>query len=123
MTLFDYFDSVSKTKTYLEPDAEYSPFFINRGLSQHLDTLFDANKMNLYGKVLDGKLHYDYLFYKIKKSNRYGKWAKRENSEVIDSIRQFYRCSYKKAVEYSVLLNTEALQNIQKHLEKGGLKK
>ena len=123
MTLFDYLDSISKTKTHLTPDAEYSSFFINRGLSQHLDTLFDANKMNLYGDVLDRQLHYDFFFYKVKKSSRYGKWAKREGSETIDSIRQFYRCSHKKAVEYSKLLNTEALQSIQKSLERGGLTK
>jgi hypothetical protein len=84
-----------------QDEKDYVPFLINRGLSQHVDSIFYANEMNI-NHHLTKKMQYDYLFRSIRKMKRgFGKWAKSEKSEDIELIQRAYKCSERKAKEIS----------------------
>ena len=64
--LFDILNDLSNKKEYLIKEDEgllsnYSPFVINRFLSQHIDSLLYANDMNFHHH-LDKKMQYDFFF-------------------------------------------------------------
>ncbi len=110
-------------KTNPEFEEDYSPLFINLGLSQALDTIFPAQEMNARWLVLDKKMQYDYLFYTVKRSaNRKGKWAKKdkEKEEVVKLVQQYFECSPTKAKEYLKILNNQQLDEIRSELTIGG---
>jgi hypothetical protein len=125
---FQFLNEIQTTKAHSlseTPDIEkdYPPFFINRGLSQHLDTLFVANDMNQFWHVLENRLQYDYLFYSIKKRNRFGAWAKKAKNEDIDLVRKVYNCSYKKARDIIKILNTSTMKKLRERSVTGGIEK
>ena len=80
-----------------------------------------ANLMNEYN-YLDSKLQFDFFLNSIRPKKRYSKWLKRENNEVLELIKDYYKCSYAKARDYATLLNDSQLDILRKHSDKGGLK-
>ena len=47
---------------------------------------------------------------------------KRENNGVLELIKEYYKCSYAKAREYSSLLDDSQLDIIKQRIDTGGLK-
>ena len=118
---FDYLNSILSTKKYLmendQNEKDYPPFFINRGLSQHVDCILFANEMNMNGH-LDHRLQYDYLFHSIRKMKRtFGKWAKRKDNEAIQAVSQYYEVNLRRAKEYVAILSKEQRKFIMKTME------
>jgi hypothetical protein len=123
MNPFDVIDAIKSTKQYvIEEIGEkgYSPFMVNRGLSYFPDTLSFAQNMNINGG-LDNKLQFDYLFYSIRKNSKRlkGGWGKKDKSEKINTIMEYYQCNRKRAIEISKIINNEQLSLIKKKLYKG----
>ena len=114
---FDYVNSITTTKENLIVDdlteKAYTPYMVNRSLSNFIDTVFYAQEMNRYHN-LDKKMQYDFLRLSIKKAKRFSKWGKAEKSEEIDAIKFVYNVSNEKARMY---LRTMLQENVNKIVE------
>ena len=126
MSPFDFINQINHGKTNLidekpELEKEYKPFIINRGLSFNHDTVLYANEMNFHNHA-DSKLQFDFFLNSIRPKKRYGKWLKRDGNEVLENIKEYYKCSYTKAREYITLLNDSQLYIIKQRIDTGGLK-
>lgn len=113
---FDFLNSVMETGEYMmntpKDEREYPAFFINRGLSQHIDCILAANEINACGAI-DNKMHYDYLFHSIRKKKRMrGQWAKKKDSDLIRKIALMYKVNYRRATIYLELMSDAAKKEI-----------
>ena len=126
MSPFDFVKQINYGKKNLidenpELEKEYKQYIINRALSFNLDTVLYANEMNVKNHV-DSKLQFDFFLNTIRPKKRYGKWLKRENNGILELIKEYYKCSYAKARDYTMLLDDLQLDIIKQRLETGGLK-
>ena len=125
MNPFDVINDISLKKAGLitgDNEKDYNPFLTNRGLSYFPDTIFHAQEMNKLHH-LDKKLQYDYLFNSIRKSKRFSKWSKKDNSKDIDAIIEYFGYSRRRAEEVLNILDKEQVKSIKKKLDKGGVAK
>lgn len=123
-TPFDFINTVNNKTAKIEMDQvgqkDYTPYIINRGFSNNMQTVMFANEMNRYSN-LPKEWQYDFYYYGIPKGKRFDKWAKKEKTEIeIENIMQFYHINNKRAVEFSKILNTEQLTVIKTKLNRGG---
>ncbi len=127
-SLFDFLKHLTEPNgrrdLLLEDEANmkaYQPFIINRGLAQHIATVMYAQEMNKCGSI-SKEMHYGFLFGSIKKSKRYAKWAKKdETPEDIQLIAETYQVSIERAMEYAKLISKEDIQRIRAKQDKGGI--
>lgn len=123
MTPFDFIEAISHTKKDLFEDATvekvYSPFLTNRGLSFFSDTILYANEMNLRS-TLDKRPQFTYLLNSIRSRKRYSKWFKKEKTERLDIVSEYFGYSTSKAKDIIRILTDEQIKSIKKQLEKGG---
>jgi hypothetical protein len=117
----DIIPSILQNKQYvLEDEKDYQGYIINKALSFHYDCALQANQMNLYPN-LPGTLQYQYLLNTIRGYKRpYSKWVKRETSDNLEAVREYYGYSYDKAKQVMVLLNDSQIEEIRKRIHKGG---
>lgn len=118
---FDIIKHVNE-KTPLEFDMkDYSPWMINRGMSNTLDTLFFSEVMNRYSQVLDKDMQYAFYLNGVPKGKRFGKWHKADaiNSNV-ELIMQRYMVNRQVAEQYLKVMSESALQQLQEKMRKGG---
>ena len=54
----------------------------------------------------------------IRPRKRFSKWHKANNEEV-NVIREYYKCSESKALEYFKILSTDQIETLQQKLQKG----
>ena len=124
MKPFDFINSITFKKDIQmnnSTEALYNPFITNRALSQFIDCILLANEMNQRHHV-DNKLQYDYLINRIRPRKRFKKWDKKQDNDIIELIKQYYKCSNDKARVAFSLLSEEQLDIIKKKLNKGGVK-
>ena len=128
MTPFDFLNEINYGKKDLMIDdidyqieKQYNPYIINRGLSYFLDTIVDANEMNIR-LHLDKKLQNAYLLNIIRKKKRFSKWHKAEKSELLEIVMKFYGYSIKRAKEVLPLLTAEHIEKMREVLDEGGMK-
>lgn len=126
MNPFEFLDSINVTKTDLfkegYPEKDYPAWLVNRGLSYFPDTVFYANEMNRFPQ-LDKKLQYDFLLSSIAKRKRFSKWSKKESSDQITLVKEYYKCSDAKAMEALSILTEENLKQMAEILSTGGRRK
>lgn len=116
---FDFGKALTQTKEDLwthddVSQREYTPFMINRILSNSQNTLFFAEMMNMYPD-LDKKLQYYFYHSGIPKNNKYTKmWSKKETSGIDDEFINFIAAdmniSIKRAIEVYQLLGHETIE-------------
>lgn len=121
---FRFIESILETKRYLlDSDDEvrqYNAFFTNRALSQHLDTIFHVNAMNVNGHI-PPKMSYDYLFNTVRKMKRQRrKWPKRIVDDKLQLIMDYYGLSYNKAKAASKLVTDDQIKKMKAGMEVGG---
>lgn len=124
---FDYINSINVKNKHMILDTEndelaekgYNAFLTNRALSYFNDTLALANEMNC-NSHLDNLLQYDFYFHIVPKKKRFSKWQKKNNSDRIDVIIQYYECSERRAHEYNSLLTDEQIEEMKKTMIRGG---
>lgn len=124
--LFDFLNDITLGKENLIQNETgerlYPAYMVNRGLSQHQDTILYANEMNK-NPQLDNKMQHDFLFYAIPARKRLGKWAKKVDPAALDAIKEVYGYSDEKAHEAIKVLTDEQIKAIQARLFTGGMKK
>ena len=104
----------------LEDPKDYNAYVINKALSFHYDCALQANIMNLY-PTLPESLQYQYLLNTVRGYKRpYQKWVKRESSENLEAVKEYFGYSNDKAKQALVLLNDAQLEEIKKRINKGG---
>jgi len=111
-------------------EFKYEKWRTNTSLTNHLDTIMDANQMNLNYHLSD-QMHYDYLFYSVRKKKRFGskkserdKQLEREQKEEADKIAlisEYYKYNTVNAKAALRVLTESQLEIIRKRLEKGGV--
>jgi hypothetical protein len=118
--------SLLQTKNYLIDDdneKEYTPYVVNRSLSNHVDCLLYANEMNNYPH-LDKKMQYDYYYHSLPAKKRpYQKWLKYTEASDITLVKEFYGFSLDKAKEAIRILTKEQILEIKELSNKGGTSK
>lgn len=127
-SLFDYLNDITTNKKYLldenDNNKNYTPFMINRGLGQHLDTILLANEMNKR-PGLSKLMHHDFLWHSVDAKKRFGKWAKQDETdlELVDYLQKKYTINKTVALEYLELLDKSEVKELQLESErKGGAK-
>jgi Bacteriophage clamp loader A subunit len=94
-------------------NKEYTPFMVNRILSNGAKTALFANAMNQYG-ILDKRLQYDFYRIGIPKIKGFTKYIKKEatelNQEHLDFICKSMHMSMPRAIEVYSLIGSEAVQ-------------
>ena len=128
--VFDYVNSISLSKkdmmTGTENDLlaekEYVPFIVNKSLSYFVDSIFHVNEINQFPN-LDNKLQYDYLRGALVSRKRFSKWVKKEITDDIKAISEYYNCNYQRSAEILKIINKNDLSMIKQLLQKGGVQK
>lgn len=105
-----------------ETEKQYQGYIVNRCLSGYIDTLFQANDMNMY-PFLDKRMQYDYLRHSIRPGNRFSPWLKQEKNESVELIKEYYGYSREKAEKALELMSKTDIEYISMYLNKGGFVK
>ncbi len=124
---FDYVNAINFTKQDLMygtendelAEASYVPFLTNRSLSYFPETILYANEMNIQNH-LDKKLQFHYLINSIRPKKRYSKWAKRQDSEDFEAVKQYFKYNNTKTEQALQLLSPDQIRTIKKKLTTGG---
>lgn len=126
---FDYINSINFNKQDLMTDTEndelaesaYVPFLTNRSLSNFPDTILYANEMNIHNH-LDNKLQFHYLINSIRPKKRFSKWAKRQDSDDFEAVKEYFKYNNTKTEQALALLSPDDIKTIKKKLNTGGTK-
>lgn len=101
---------------------DYSPFSINRGMSQSMDTLMFGNEMNK-NPWLSPYMQHQFLLRSISKKKRYTKWIKpTEIAEQgdIEAVGTYFNINMKAAESYFSVLSKDQVEEIKLLIDKGG---
>ena len=93
-------------------ESQYTPFLVNRGLSQHIDAIYPVYVMDHLSQYLTHRQQYDYLYHSVRKARRYGKWAKATKYDHAALIGEIYECSQQKAIDILHRLTDEDVEQI-----------
>jgi hypothetical protein len=124
---FDYVNAINFTKHDLMTGTEndelaesgYVPFLTNRSLSNFPDTILYANEMNMKHH-LDSKLQFHYLINSIRPKKRFSKWAKRQDSDDFEAVKEYFKYNNTKTEQAISLLTPEQITKIKNKLKTGG---
>lgn len=110
-------------KDILEDEKDYVAFIVNRALSYHIDCILYANELNQLPN-LDAKLQYHYYMHSIRAYKRkYVPWVKKEKSENVNLLAEYYGFSRTKARDVVAMVTDEEMAKIKEYLDKGGAQK
>lgn len=126
---FDYVSAINFTKKDLMTDTDndelaeagYVPFLTNRSLSYFPDTIMYANEVNMH-QHLDNKLQFHYLINSIRPKKRFSKWAKRQDSDDFEAVKEYFKYNNAKTEQALTLLSPDQINIIRKRLNTGGIK-
>jgi len=112
-------------------EFKYEKWRTNTSLANHLETIMHANEMNLNYHLTD-QMHYDYLFYSVRKKKRFGskkterdkqlEKEQKEEAEKLALISEYYKYNTVKSKAALRVLTDSQLEIIKRRLEKGGVK-
>lgn len=127
MNVFDYVNAINFTKEDLMTGTEndelaekgYVPFITNKSLSYFPDTVMYGNEMNRYHH-LDNKLQFHYLINSVRPKKRFSKWAKRQEDNDLEAVKEYYGYNNAKGEAALSLLSPDQVKAIKKRLNKGG---
>ena len=127
MNIFDFVNAINISKKDLIRDSDspelmekqYVPFMVNKSLSYFVDTIMYANEINRENH-LDFKLQNDYYLNSIRSAKRFSKWAKPVENADLESIQEYYKVTYNRALEISKVLTKQQLDLIKIRIIKGG---
>ena len=113
----------------------YNKWRTNSSLSNDVCSIFSVNEMNLNSHISD-KMHYEYLFYSIKKGFKGKKKTEEQkkrdielkkqydkDQEIITLIQEYFDYGYNKACSVKTVLTEEQLSEMKQKLYKGGIEK
>jgi hypothetical protein len=130
-----YENNINSGKQLIDFDKkqefEYNKWRTNSSLSNHKDTILQANHMNMNLHISD-KLQYHYLYYSVRKQTRYGKKKTdkekalekklEQEAKIISLIQDYYKYNIVRAKEAYKILTKDQIELIKQKQEKGGVK-
>ena len=122
--LFDFVNSINYKKEDIlteENQSQYVPYVVNKSLSYFIDTIFQANEMNVR-HTTDKRLQFDFLLNSVRSKKRFSKWAKPEKLESIEVIKEYYGYNDERAKEVVNIFCDADINKIKDKLDKGGAK-
>ena len=127
---FRFINSINLDKQDITDDpqleVDYNPFFINRMLSYHLDTLLHAYRMDRYSE-LPKVYQYLYLLNKVKKAKRFTKLVRKvgqsEHDDNLSKVQEYFNFNPQKARAALSILRKDQLAIINQEQKKGGVNK
>ena len=124
MELKEWLNSINTNKNNLidediHLEKKYRSYIINRCLSGHIDAVMFANEMNKHPNLAK-KLQYDFFLNSLRKRKRYSPWLRKEETENLELVKQYYGYSNEKAKQVLHILTREQLSFIRDRLETGG---
>ena len=127
MNIFNFVNAINISKKDLIRDSDspdllekqYVPFIVNKSLSYFVDTIMYANEINRENHI-DSLLQNDYYLNSIRSGKRFSKWAKPIENSDIESIQEYYKVSYMKALDISKIISKEQIDLIKTKIIKGG---
>jgi hypothetical protein len=126
MNPFDYINAINSGRDIMEdPDNPklmedgYSPWYANKSFSYFKETVLYANEMNLNAN-LDNKMQFYYLLNSIRPAKRFAKWVKKQDSNDLDVVKEYFGYSNEKAAQVLDILSTDQIHTIKLKLQKGG---
>jgi len=126
MKLTEYLNAINYTKEPLmdtedeQVEKKYTPFIINRCLSYFIDTVIHANEINKYASA-DKKMQFDYYREALRKRKRFSKWQKKEITDNLEIVKEYYGYSNTKATEIMDLLSEKEIEEMRIYLTGGGI--
>lgn len=118
---FDFLNAINYSKEQLivddDTEKQYTPFIVNRGLANSMDTVIYANEMNSRPHIPKAA-QFAFLLKTVTKRKRYDKWAKAEVIENLEMVKEYYGYSDQKALEALEILSPQQLEYIRN--TKGG---
>ena len=128
MNPFDFVNAINQSKKDLMTstgndalaEKSYVPFIVNKALSYFPDTLLYANEINQLAHI-DNKLQFHYLLNSIRPAKRFSKWAKKEDSDDLELIKEYYGYNNEKAYQALSILSKDQINYIKEQLEQGGI--
>jgi hypothetical protein len=124
MNPFEFINDICYAKRNVmteELENKYTPYVVNKGLSYFIDTVFQANEMNVHHNA-DNRLQYDFLLNSVRPKKRFSKWSKNNRLEEIELIKEYYGYSDDKAKDVVNILGDDHIKYIKSKLDKGGAK-
>lgn len=122
---FDFVSDISfgKQNNLIEAhEAAYNPFLTNRAFSYHLDSLFEANDMNMWPQLAH-RLQNSYLLNILVRRKRFAKWAKRvKREEDLLLLCEVLEINMKRANEVFDLLTDDDIEKLKETRDVGGVK-
>lgn len=124
MKLTDILNSVNHNKKDLSGEEDFSkqyvPYVVNKCIANCKDTIYYAETISRYSRVIPLEYQYKYYLYSLRPKKRYGKWFKKPKADkTIKAICEYYQVSTKVAEEYRKLLTDDQLEVILKYTYKG----
>jgi len=126
MKLGEYLNAINYTKEPLmdtedeQVEKKYTPFIVNRCLSYFIDTVIHANEINKHSSI-DNKMQFDYYREAIRKRKRFSKWQKKEITDKLETVKEYYGYSNTKATEIMDLLSEDEIEEMRIYLTGGGI--
>lgn len=114
INIFDFIKSINNKKYIFNEEnaSEYNVYMVNKAFSYFPETVFYALECDKL--QLEGKQHYDFLFYTIPKGNRFSKWSKTNVDKDIELISDHFEISLKKAKTIKRLVDIEEIKELWK---------
>lgn len=106
----------------IDTESNYSPFLVNRALSNFVDTIFQANEVNRLHK-LTNRMQYDYLRSSIRKGKRFSPWHKPKKDYQTQVVMEYYKCNVERGKEIVRLLTDIQIQELEERMQVGGIRK
>jgi len=126
MNPFEYINAINFSKKDIMVDdiaeKEYNTFLVNRTMSYFPDTVLFANEMNINHHI-DNRLQFDFFINIISKRKRFSKWAKPEEIENLELIKEYYGYSNEKAKSALSIMSHEQIEQLKQRIYKGGNRK
>ena len=119
-TPFDYVKSINgKTGRITDfEDKEYIPFIINKVFSNTKDSIMYANEANTFTSMVTPQMAYDFYYYGLPKSSRFGKWHKAKKNdkatqEVIEYVMDYFNITSVKAIDIIADFDDDVIKSIK----------
>jgi len=122
--LGDYLKDLNKEKRNLlreDPSSEsdYSPYIINRILSNFLDTVLLVQEVNKFPNITKQQ-HYDYLIHAIRPKNRFAKTPKITKEDGFYAIKEWFGYNDERTFEAMQILDDDEIEDIKSKMFTGG---
>ena len=128
MKLTDYLNAINYSKKNLMNtddemvERKYPAYVVNRCMSYFPDTILHANEMNRLCH-LDNEMQFTYYLHSLRKRKRFSKWLKKEESDDLSIVKQYFGYNNKRAEEALSILSDIDIQSIRAEMNTGGVNK